>query len=58
MADILGEKQCGHPSCDCPVTNGETYCSPYCETAPESEISCGCGHAACLMADDVAFATA
>jgi len=56
MADILDEKQCAHPACDCPVTGGEKYCSTHCETAPESEITCGCGHVACLTADDRAFA--
>jgi hypothetical protein len=58
MADILEDKQCAHPACDCPVTGGDKYCSPHCESAPESEISCGCGHAACLVADNSAYATA
>jgi hypothetical protein len=48
MADQREEKQCANLSCDCPVPQDEEYCSPHCETAPEAEITCGCGHAACL----------
>ena len=39
--------ECANLSCDCPVSQDDKYCSPHCETAPESEIVCGCGHAAC-----------
>ena len=47
MRDDQGNR-CAHPNCDCSVPQGETYCSPHCETAPASEIACGCGHRACL----------
>jgi len=47
MKDENGNR-CAHPTCDCPVPQNESYCSPHCETAPKSEITCGCGHAACL----------
>lgn len=46
MADQ--NKQCAHPNCNCAVSENEEYCSPHCEAAPEAEITCGCGHAACL----------
>jgi hypothetical protein len=51
------DNQCAHPSCDCPVPENETYCSPHCESAPKSEIICGCGHGAC-MAGKATTATA
>ena len=57
MEDQREEKQCAHPSCDCLASGDEKYCSPHCETAPETEIACGCGHAACL-AGKVGSATA
>lgn len=47
MAKQNTEKQCAHPGCECPVPQGETWCSPHCEAAP-TEAICGCGHAACV----------
>jgi hypothetical protein len=48
MANQREDNQCAHPSCECTVPQDEQYCSPHCETAPEAEIACGCGHSACL----------
>jgi hypothetical protein len=42
---------CANSSCDCPVSQDDKYCSPHCETAPESEIVCGCGHADCVSGE-------
>jgi hypothetical protein len=50
MADKNDMNQCHHPSCDCAVPEGEKYCSPHCEAALETEVICGCGHAACQTA--------
>jgi hypothetical protein len=47
MADERIEGRCEHPGCDCPVAQGERWCSPHCETAPD-EVMCGCGHAGCV----------
>src|SRR5438270_11727746 len=41
---------CAHPACNCPVPQGEKYCSTYCEDAADTiEISCNCEHAGCAM---------
>lgn len=51
MANEIDERDdnmCANLSCDCPAAADEKYCSPHCETAPEAEIACGCGHAACV----------
>jgi len=41
-------KKCEHPACNCMVTDGSSYCSPYCKDAKgTTEIACGCGHAGC-----------
>jgi hypothetical protein len=43
--------KCGHAPCVCLVQPGESYCSPYCETASANTsanvLRCGCGHAEC-----------
>jgi hypothetical protein len=57
MVDEELEKPCAHLACECTVMGDEEYCSPHCETAPDDEISCGCGHAVCL-AGKVGSATA
>ena len=49
MADDR-EGKCGHGVCDCEVTQGNKYCSEYCENAQKAgvlEIGCGCEHAPC-----------
>ncbi|HZS08751.1 MAG TPA: hypothetical protein VFD58_28205 [Blastocatellia bacterium] len=48
MADVREQHRCAHPGCDCIVPEDDEYCSPHCDTAPEAEVTCGCGHAACL----------
>lgn len=48
MAERNEEKRCAHPSCECAVSQDNDYCSPHCETAPDTEGTCSCGHAACL----------
>jgi hypothetical protein len=48
MVDDELEKPCAHLTCECTVMEDEEYCSPHCEAAPDDEITCGCGHAACL----------
>jgi hypothetical protein len=41
-------KTCAHPPCSCPVSSGEKYCGPYCESAKDrSEVSCPCEHPSC-----------
>ena len=48
MADE--ERKCGHPTCDCHVSENEKYCSEYCKNAEKSgvaEIGCGCEHSPC-----------
>lgn len=47
MANQITENQCSHPGCNCTVAQGEQWCSPHCETAPD-EVLCGCGHTGCL----------
>jgi hypothetical protein len=43
---------CQHPACNCPVPEGETYCSTYCEDAGDiEELSCNCQHAGCALAE-------
>jgi hypothetical protein len=53
----MAEKQkgmCAHPACNCPVQEGEKYCSPYCHDAADTtEIFCGCEHQACALAEAV-----
>jgi hypothetical protein len=45
---------CAHPACQCPVEEGEKYCSQYCEDAADTtEISCNCEHAGCALAEAV-----
>jgi hypothetical protein len=57
MVDKELEKPCAHLVCECTVMGDEEYCSPHCETAPDDEISCSCGHAVCL-AGKIGSATA
>lgn len=46
-------KKCGHPACNCMVAEEDRYCSPYChDAAGTTEISCNCGHDACLITED------
>jgi hypothetical protein len=47
MTNNKKEERCTYPGCDCAVSEDELYCSSYCQTAPESEVHCGCGHPAC-----------
>lgn len=49
MADKHNSQKCAHPSCNCMAAEGSKYCGAYCEGNTESEILCGCGHAACAM---------
>jgi len=45
---------CAHPACNCPVPEGEKYCSAYCEDAADTvEISCNCEHPGCALAEAV-----
>jgi hypothetical protein len=43
-------KKCAHPGCGCQAAPGSKYCSEYCQKAPETELRCGCHHAACAAA--------
>ena len=48
MADDNEAKTCAHPSCNCPASDDDKYCSEYCRDAKDlTEISCGCEHAGC-----------
>jgi hypothetical protein len=41
---------CDHPACSCAVTNGNHFCSGYCETASkdvEHNDTCERGHSQC-----------
>jgi hypothetical protein len=56
-------RQCAHPGCACTVSEGQQYCSTYCQQhgqgrqqqaqgassgqAASSPHGCGCGHTAC-----------
>ncbi len=43
-------KECEHVGCNCAVGDDSDYCSPYCETAGDTdtvEIACECHHAGC-----------
>lgn len=41
-------KKCGNPPCDCVPSDGEKYCSAYCEGAEErTDVVCHCGHVEC-----------
>ena len=46
MTDDKTQNQCAHSGCNCTVAQGEKWCSPHCETAPDESI-CGCLHAMC-----------
>ena len=51
MADA--DNKCDHELCSCPATDGSDYCSPFCETADQSDtttIQCECGHPGCAAA--------
>ncbi len=44
--------KCAHPACNCNVTDGEKYCSPYCDDGgDEVEIACDCGHQGCEISE-------
>jgi hypothetical protein len=41
-------KKCDNPPCDCVPSEGEKYCSAFCEGAEErTEVVCHCGHTEC-----------
>lgn len=47
MADA---EKCAHEGCNCAQAEDSDYCSPYCESAGEGELTelkCDCGHAGC-----------
>ncbi|HEX8844082.1 MAG TPA: hypothetical protein VF791_05535 [Pyrinomonadaceae bacterium] len=47
MADEQDNK-CAHPSCNCPASKDDKYCSEYCRDAGDvTEIGCGCEHQGC-----------
>lgn len=48
MTDSKTDRPCAHPGCNCTVAKNEKWCSPHCETAPEFEAICGCGHEKCV----------
>jgi hypothetical protein len=48
MAD--DRNTCDHRGCNCAAGKDSDYCSPYCESAGETdttEIACDCGHSGC-----------
>jgi len=48
------QEKCAHPACNCPVPEGEKYCSTYCKAAADTtEISCNCEHRGCALAEAV-----
>lgn len=48
MADEKNDNKCAHPSCDCPASKEDKYCSEYCKDARDvTEIGCGCEHQGC-----------
>jgi hypothetical protein len=50
-------KTCAHPGCECPVANGEKYCSDYCESLGNLlSIACECGHGECAPEEAVGAA--
>jgi hypothetical protein len=50
-------RTCAHPGCECPVANGEKYCSDYCESLGNLlSIACECGHGECAPAEAVGAA--
>jgi hypothetical protein len=47
MADV---KTCAHEGCNCAATDDSDYCSAYCESAGDADvtaIACECGHDGC-----------
>jgi hypothetical protein len=43
-------EKCAHDNCICTPPADSKYCSPYCESARDTEeISCGCGHSQCAV---------
>ena len=41
-------KTCKHPACNCPVKEGESYCSTACKDAGDTtELVCQCNHPTC-----------
>jgi hypothetical protein len=52
-ADVksIEPRPCGHPACNCIVTEPNKYCSQYCHDARNTlELSCNCGHPGCAEA--------
>lgn len=48
MAEETVKHICKNPACNCPVENGEKYCSAYCEgTGDTIQLDCDCGHENC-----------
>jgi len=46
--------KCTHPGCQCPVEDGEKYCSEYCESLGRLlSIACECGHTECGVAEEM-----
>jgi hypothetical protein len=48
MADNV--ETCDHEGCSCARTGDSDYCSAYCETADDADVTaltCECGHAGC-----------
>ena len=46
---------CAHPACTCKVSEGEKYCSTYCEDAGDTtELSCNCDHPECVTLAEAA----
>lgn len=48
----MADETCAMKGCNCPVAEGEQYCSDYCKeheagTGPGDGEGCGCGHPGC-----------
>lgn len=48
------QRKCAHEKCRCPVPENQKYCSDYCASPDDAEVTalrgeagCKCGHAAC-----------
>jgi hypothetical protein len=43
------KNKCAHQNCSCVAGTNSKYCSPYCESAKDTqEIACACGHPGCM----------
>ena len=46
----MAAKKCAHEMCKCMVSDGQKYCSTYCEDAKNvTSLKCDCGHPACAV---------